>query len=155
MNEGRIEQLDVPEVLYSSPKNRFVADFIGTINLIAADVVESTRHGLRLSAPGLGEIAAPALMQAKSGTHGTLAIRPEHLRISPHAERAELKNHFAGIIGEYLYLGDVTVYKVRLDNGLLIEALATNAGPGRARFHEIGNRVSVEWRHDAGVFLQN
>jgi spermidine/putrescine transport system ATP-binding protein len=155
MNEGRIEQLDVPEVLYSSPKNRFVADFIGTINLIAADVVESTRHGLRLSAPGLGEIAAPALMQAKSGTHGTLAIRPEHLRISPHAERAELKNHFAGMIGEYLYLGDVTVYKVRLDNGLLIEALTTNAGPGRARFHEIGNRVSVEWRHDAGVFLQN
>ena len=155
MNEGRIEQLDVPEVLYSSPKNRFVADFIGTINLLAADVVESTPHGLRLSAPGLGEIAAPALMQAKAGTHGTLAIRPEHLRISPHAERAELKNHFAGIIGEYLYLGDVTVYKVRLDNGLLIEALATNAGPGRARFHEIGNRVSVEWRHDAGIFLQN
>ena len=47
------------------------------------------------------------------------------------------------------------VYKVRLDNGLLLEALATNAGPGRARFHEIGDRVSIEWRHDAGVFLDH
>ena len=155
MNEGRIEQLDVPEVLYSAPKNRFVADFVGTINLIAADVVEATRHGLRLNAPGLGEIAAPAGAAVAAGNRGALAIRPEHLRISTHTERAGLKNHFAGAVVEYLYLGDVTVYKVRLDNGLLLEALATNAGPGRARFHEIGDRVNVEWRHDAGVFLRN
>ena len=153
MNEGRIEQMDVPEVLYSAPKNRFVADFIGTINLIAAEVVESAGHGLRLAAPGLGEIAAPPLAGATAGGHGALAIRPEHLRISAHSERTGLKNHFAGAVAEYLFLGDVTVYKVRLDNGLLLEALATNAGPGKARFHEIGDRVSVEWRHDAGIFL--
>ncbi|MBN8462997.1 MAG: ABC transporter ATP-binding protein [Dechloromonas sp.] len=155
MNAGRIEQLDVPEALYCTPKSRFVADFIGTINLISAEVLEANRHGLRLDAAGLGEITAPPLAPAVTGTRGTLAIRPEHLRISAHAERIGLKNHFSGTIGEYLYRGDVTVYKVRLDSGLLLEALATNAGPGRARFHEIGDRVSVEWRHDAGVFLQN
>ena len=155
MNEGRVEQLDVPEVLYSAPKNRFVADFIGNINLIDADVVESARHGLRLAAPGLGEIAAPACAGATAGMRGALAVRPEHLRISTHTERIGLKNHFSGTVGEYLYLGDVTVYKVRLDNGVLLEALATNAGPGRASFHEIGDRVSVEWRHDAGTFLRD
>ena len=155
MNAGRIEQLDLPEALYCTPKSRFVADFIGTINLISAEVLEANRHGLRLDAAGLGEITAPPLTAAVTGARGTLAIRPEHLRISAHAEHIGLKNHFSGTIGEYLYRGDVTVYKVRLDNGLLLEALATNAGPGRARFHEIGDRVSIEWRHDAGIFLQN
>ena len=155
MNEGRIEQLDVPEALYCTPKSRFVADFIGTINLISAEVLEADRHGLRLDAAGLGEIAAPPLASAVAGMRGALAVRPEHLRIAGHAERIGLKNHFSGTVGESLYRGDVTVYKVRLDNGLLLEALATNAGPGRARFHEIGDRVSVEWRHDAGVFLDH
>ncbi|MBL8448316.1 MAG: ABC transporter ATP-binding protein [Dechloromonas sp.] len=153
MNAGRVEQLDVPEVLYSAPKNRFVADFIGTINLIDAAVVESTLHGLRLAAAGLGEIAAPAHPEAAAGSRGALALRPEHLRVSHRTEQAALKNHFVGTVREYLYLGDVTVYKVQLDNGVTLDALTTNAAPGKARFHEIGDRVSVEWRHDAGVYL--
>lgn len=155
MNEGRVEQMDVPEVLYSSPRNRFVADFIGTINLIDTEVVESGHHGLRLLAAGLGEIAAPPCAEAVMGSRGALAIRPEHLRVSSHAERVELKNHFTGTVGEYLYLGDVTVYKVRLDNGVTLDALATNSASGKARFHEVGDRVSVEWRHDVGVYLQD
>lgn len=153
MNAGRVEQLDVPEVLYSAPKNRFVADFIGTINLIEATVAESGHHGLRLAAAGLGDIAAPAHPELAAGSRGVLALRPEHLRLSPHTEEATLKNHFVGTVREYLYLGDVTVYKVQLDNGVTLEALTTNAAPGKARFHEIGDRVCVEWRHDAGVFL--
>jgi len=107
-----------------------------------------------LAAAGLGEIAAPAHPEAAAGSRGALALRPEHLRISAHTEQATLKNHFVGTVREYLYLGDVTVYKVRLDNGVTLEALTTNAAPGKARFHEIGDRVSVEWRHDAGVFLR-
>ncbi|NJD26246.1 MAG: ABC transporter ATP-binding protein [Betaproteobacteria bacterium] len=153
MNAGRVEQLDVPEVLYSTPKNRFVADFIGSINLIEGEVTAASRHELQLVAPGLGTIAAPAHAPVAPGTRGALALRPEHLRIAAPEARAGLKNHFTGTVAEYLFLGDVTVYKVRLDNGLLIEALATNAGSGKAYFHEIGDRVSIEWRHDAGIFL--
>jgi len=153
MNEGRVEQLDVPEVLYSSPKSRFVADFIGTINLIEVEVATSTAGHLTLREPLLGDIAAPPQPGVQSGQRGALALRPEHLRISHHADKAELKNHFAGTVREYLFLGDVTVYKVALDNGVVLEATATNAAPGRARFHEIGDRVGIAWRHDAGVFL--
>ena len=56
---------------------------------------------------------------------------------------------------ELLYLGDVTLYKVELANGFVIEALMTNAAPGRAKFHEVGDAVAVAWRHDAGVYLRN
>lgn len=153
MKDGRVEQLDMPEVLYSSPRNRFVADFIGTINLIEVEVRQSTHQGLHLAAAGLGEIAAPPQPEAAVGAKGTLALRPEHLRLSHPSEKPELKNHFVGTIREYLYLGDVTVYKVALDNDVVLEALATNGAPGRARFHEIGDRVNVAWRHDAGSYL--
>lgn len=153
MNKGRIEQLDAPEVLYSAPKNRFVADFIGTINLIEAQVLASQGHGLHLAAEGLGEISAPAHPAAAAGSRGALAIRPEHLRVI-HADSAPtLKNHFVGTVREYIYLGDVTVYKVKLDNGTTLEAMNTNSAPGKAHFHEVGDRVGVEWRHDAGVYL--
>ncbi|MBS1197935.1 MAG: spermidine/putrescine transporter ATP-binding subunit [Proteobacteria bacterium] len=153
MNAGRVEQVDVPEVLYSSPKNRFVADFIGNINLIDCFVVDSNHHGLRLNAQGLGEIAAPAQTEMGIGRHGVLALRPEYLRVGPANVPPTLKNHFLGMVSEYLFLGDETVYKILLDNGMTLEALVANAAPGRARFHEIGDRVLVEWRHDAGVFL--
>ncbi len=153
MNEGKIEQLDVPEVLYSAPKNRFVADFIGTINLLECLVAESGPHGLRLDAAGLGQIAAPAHPGIPAGTRGVLALRPEYLRVGPAGGQAALKNHFLGTVGESLFLGDETVYTIRLDNGVTLEALVANAAPGRARFYDIGDRVQVEWRHDAGVFL--
>ncbi len=153
MNAGRVEQMDVPEALYSNPKSRFVADFIGTVNLIEVEVRAATRGHLSLFEPQLGEITAPPHPDAVVGQRGALALRPEHLRIAHHGDVAELKNHFSGSVREYLFLGDVTVYKIALDNGVVIEALATNAAPGRARFHEVGDRVGVAWRHDAGVFL--
>lgn len=153
MNGGRVEQLDTPEIVYSSPKNRFVADFIGTINLIGSVVLESGRHSLRLEATGLGEVSAPAHADLLLGQTGVLALRPEYIRISAPDSPGGLKNRFVGIVCEYLFRGDETIYKIQLDNGLTLEALVTNAAPGRARFHGIGDRVAVEWRHDAGVFL--
>lgn len=155
MNKGQIEQLDVPEVIYSAPRNRFVADFIGNINLIDAKVLHANGYGLRLVADGLGEISAPSRPGAIAGSQGALAIRPEHLRVVHHDTQPSLKNHFIGTVREYIYLGDVTVYKVKLDNGMTLEALTTNSAPGKAHFHEIGDRVGVEWRHDAGVYLHD
>jgi energy-coupling factor transporter ATP-binding protein EcfA2 len=60
MNQGRIEQLDVPSKIYGFPTNRFVADFIGNCNLLEARVVERLDGELRLLAAGLGEVVAPA-----------------------------------------------------------------------------------------------
>ncbi|HRE16810.1 MAG TPA: ABC transporter ATP-binding protein [Rhodocyclaceae bacterium] len=153
MRAGQIEQLDVPEALYSNPKSRFVADFIGTVNLIDVQVTGLSPAHLTLHAAQLGDIVAPLAADARVGQSGTLALRPEYLRISHHTEQSELRNHFSGTVREYLYLGDVTVYKVALDNGIVLEALTTNAAPGRARFHEVGDRVGIAWRQDAGVFL--
>ncbi|MFA5916277.1 MAG: ABC transporter ATP-binding protein [Sterolibacterium sp.] len=153
MNQGRIEQLDEPDKLYGYPKNRFVADFIGKINLIEVEVVAASKVLLTLKAAGLGEIAATDPRALRPGERGAFALRPELIRVYGHKESADLKNRFEGRVKELLYLGEVTRYKVELSNGFVIEALMPNAAPGRARFHEVGDAVAVCWRHDAGLYL--
>jgi len=157
MNAGRIEQLDEPSKIYGFPNNRFVADFIGNCNLLDATVTSRQDDALTLSSQGLGSITAPARAGVSAGTRGVLALRPEMVRIfgtdAPAAESQGLVNRFHGKVREYVYIGDVTTYIVFLDNGQKIEALAPNAGSGRARFFETGDEVQVAWRGDAGHFV--
>ena len=155
MNAGRVEQMDEPDKLYTQPANRFVADFIGKINLLDVEVTSIGKVHLGLQAAGLGEITAADPRPIPVGEKGAFALRPELIRVFGKLESADLKNRFEGRVKELLYLGDVTLYKVELANGFVIEALMTNAAPGRAKFHEVGDAVAVAWRHDAGVYLRS
>ncbi len=153
MRDGRVEQMDAPSRIYGFPANRFVADFIGTCNMLPATVTEAGGRGLRLAAGALGEVAAPASERARPGQVGVLAIRPEQVHIMAVNAAHELKNHFTGRVRDFLYIGDVTTYVVELENGTRIEALLANSAPGRAQFFQVDQPVKVAWRHDAGVFL--
>jgi spermidine/putrescine transport system ATP-binding protein len=155
MNNGRIEQVGAPEQIYGYPRNRFVADFIGTINLLPVEVRATDHAGLRLFAAGLGEIVGTPIVGPSPGEQGAFAVRPEQLRIVAAGDLTELDNHFHGRVRDYLYLGDVTVYKIELENRVVLEAMLTNAVPGRARFLERGAPVAVGWQRDAGVYLRD
>jgi spermidine/putrescine transport system ATP-binding protein len=152
MNRGRIEQLGTPAAIYSRPGNRFVADFIGDINLLDARVEDRLDDRLRLSVAGLGSVVCPAHPAARAGQAGAFAIRPEQVRIGTAADHAGFANRFAGTLRDFLYVGDVTTYKVELENGTLIQALLTNAAPERQRL-AVGDRVSVGWPDTAGLHL--
>lgn len=153
MNQGKVEQVDEPARLYSFPCSRFVADFIGHITMMAAQV-ESVGHShLHLSVEGLGEIVTPIQSGVAAGDRGMFAIRPEQVRIGVQAELAELKNHFVGEVLSLLYQGDVSVYRVRLPNGAMVEALLPNSTQGRAELFKVGAEIKVGWRQDSGVFL--
>ena len=160
MNKGRIVQIGAPEQIYSRPKNRFVADFIGTINLLAVEVRQATNERLLLHAAGLGEIASAPASGVAVGQHGAFAVRPEQVHVVAHGdsqglENAQFDNVFHGTVRDHLYLGDVTIYKVALDNGVVLEALLTNSLPGCVRFLERGDPVGVGWRREAGGFLHD
>jgi spermidine/putrescine transport system ATP-binding protein len=154
MNNGRVEQLDTPDRLYTAPASRFVADFIGKINLIEVEVVGDAHGHPALRSPALGDLAAELGPGTRVGERGALALRPELVRVAATLEALDLRNRFAGRVKELLYLGDVTLYKVELEGGFVIEALLANAAPGRARLFKVGDAVAVAWRHDAGVFLR-
>ncbi|MFA6921969.1 MAG: ABC transporter ATP-binding protein [Gallionella sp.] len=153
MRSGRVEQVDEPSKLYGFPGNRFVADFIGHINMLDATVLDAAHSHTRLAIAGLGEITAPPVAGIAAGSEGAFAIRPEQVRIGIRSEVTELKNHFPGEVRNLLYCGDVTVYKVQLSGGQMLEALLPNSAPGRAEIFKAGDAVRVGWRHDAGVFL--
>jgi spermidine/putrescine transport system ATP-binding protein len=154
MREGRIEQLDEPSRIYGNPKNRFVADFIGHCNLLDANVLSINQNEMQLEIAGLGRGSVPAVQGVETGQSGALALRPEQVTIQ-REEPVRFDNRFAGTVEDFLYVGDVTTYKVIMDNGFVFQALLPNTSAGRARFFEPGDRVWVAWAQEAGHYVQN
>ena len=97
----------------------------------------------------------PIDVSIELGSACTLTLRPEKIHISSSLGQDEVEAHFKGVVHDTLYLGDVTVYKVELINGMLVEALLANSSPGRARFFEVGDQVEVAWHLDAGHLVMD
>jgi spermidine/putrescine transport system ATP-binding protein len=154
MNEGRVEQLDEPSRIYGFPRSRFVANFIGSINMLAAQAVAVEAEHLCLGVERLGQVVAPAAEGVAAGQAGWFAIRPEQVRIGPAEPAPAAANRHAGRVRDFLYIGDVTTYVVDLDCGPRFEALLPNSAPGRARFFEAGDPVWLSWDDNTGMFLR-
>jgi len=154
MNRGKVEQLDEPSKIYGFPRTRFVADFIGHCNLLSGPVRSAANGGVVVDVAGLGavEVATPLAEATRAGAGGTIALRPEKVRIEAASDAAR-GNHYRGTVSELLYMGDVTVYRVTTAAGLRIEALLANSKAGRAQFFEVGDAVDVAWSADAGHFI--
>jgi spermidine/putrescine transport system ATP-binding protein len=152
MNEGVVEQMDEPDRLYSFPRNRFVADFIGHVNMLDA-TVRTAGAQLGLDLDRLGPITTRGREGVAAGAHGVFIIRPEQVAIRATGEASPDPNQFEGVVHDLLYIGDVTTYMVDLPNGARIEALLPNSAPGLAKFFEVGDPVRVSWKAEAGAFL--
>jgi len=161
MNHGRIEQLDEPSKIYGYPRTRFVADFIGHCNLLSGPVIQTDGGVAIVDVEGLGGVQVATQASIPGGARGTVALRPEKIRIAtsapaenpaspladPHA------NHYRGTVHDLLYMGDVTVYRVGTPVGAIVEALLANSQTGRAKFFEVGDAVEVSWPVAAGHFI--
>jgi spermidine/putrescine transport system ATP-binding protein len=153
MNRGRVEQLDEPSKIYGFPKTRFVADFIGQCNLLSGPITGNDGAIVTLDVAGLGPVRIAARSSLAAGRTGTVALRPEKIRIAASAASDSPDNHFCGTVADLLYMGDVTVYRVATEGGARIEALLANSQSGRAKFFEVGDAVETSWRVDAGHFI--
>jgi spermidine/putrescine transport system ATP-binding protein len=153
MNRGRIVQIDEPTRIYNFPVNRFVADFIGKINLLSARVIEVSASHLKLTVTGLGEVMVPVNGDVKAGDQGVFAVRPEQVRIVAQSPATATETQLLGKIKDFLYIGDVTTYVIELTNGTLIEALLPNSVPGHAKLFDIGDSVVISWQEQSAQFL--
>jgi spermidine/putrescine ABC transporter ATP-binding subunit len=140
MNAGRIEQVGSPHEIYERPRTRFVADFVGEINIIDGTWSE----GLLRAADGQ---AMPAPTVAGRTGPGAIAIRPERTVMS--APQAGL---LSGRIVTANFLGGQTLYRIVAENGasILVKEGRGEANPARA----IGERVGVGWRAEDAVVLE-
>ena len=155
MNEGRVSQIGTPDEVYEFPANRFVADFIGTCNLLDARVMVLDGERVTLSVAGLGTVGAWSSRPCQQGDRGVLALRPEKIQLDRAPSSRAEASHFAGTIRGQMYLGDVTVYKVEIGNAVLVEALVPNSTARGAKSFAPGDQVYLSWGYDAGRFIHD
>lgn len=151
MDLGRIVQVGTPHEVYERPRSRFVADFIGDVNLIEGGLASVEGKRAVIESPA-GRLVAQHAGDAKPGSRVWLAVRPEKVSLS--AERpAAAENCVGGQVTGVGYLGEVSIYHVRLSTGLTMKVSVANAT--RWPSHAIGtsDQVWLTWAPDAGVVL--
>jgi putrescine transport system ATP-binding protein len=152
MDQGRLVQVATPPEIYEQPNSRWVADFIGDVNLIEGRVVETGPGTSTIMSQNAGELRAAATA-ARPGDTVWVAVRPEKVRIAHEPPAAASANCVAGQVWDIGYLGDVSIYKVRLDNGSVMKAAAANMTRLIERPFGRDEPVWLSWAPDAGVVL--
>jgi putrescine transport system ATP-binding protein len=157
MDQGRLMQVATPPEIYEQPSSRWVADFIGEVNLIEGRVVEAAAGAASVMSRDAGKLHAVAATDVKAGDTVWVAVRPEKVRISlepPAAAAATAAvNCIAGQVWDIGYLGDMSIYKLRLDNGFVMKAAAPNMTRLIERPFGLDERVWLSWGPDAGIVL--
>jgi putrescine transport system ATP-binding protein len=152
MNHGQLIQVAPPEEIYERPNSRWVADFIGDVNLIEGKVTAADADSIAIeTTSGIG-LRAGAADDANLGATIWIAVRPEKIAIGV-ADGGQRADALIGEVIEIGYRGDASVYKVRLDNGLIMKATAANTRRGVTRPIGRTDRVALSWSPDAAVVL--
>ncbi|HSL33042.1 MAG TPA: ABC transporter ATP-binding protein, partial [Candidatus Limnocylindrales bacterium] len=150
MNRGRVEQLGTPEELYERPTTRFVADFIGTTNLLSGAVESVDGAGgsalVRLDSGDLCLVGARGLAV---GATVELSIRPESVELHASNGTAHSPRPIEAEVEQVAYLGGNLQYIVRTKGGLAITANAPTTG----RRFEVGGAVDVAWSPEEALVL--
>jgi putrescine transport system ATP-binding protein len=152
MKEGRILQVATPAEVYEAPASRFVADFIGTVNLIEG-TAEKTGAAIEINSQHGFSIRAENGKEIEKGQRLYFAIRPEKLKVTASKPRDAGYNAVEGEIWDIAYLGDMTIYHIRLDDGFIVRASAINDARISKEALSWHDRAWVSFAPDAGVVL--
>jgi len=152
MNAGQILQVDTPTAIYEYPNQRFVAEFIGSVNLFEGKVVAVDGEQVEVETR-LGRVMRMrALHPHVVGSPVTVAIRPEKMRLAD-AYREDGVNQLEGVVEDIAYLGDISIYRVRVTPETLVEMTLTNVQPRIEQALTWEQEVAIEWSPTSGVVL--
>ena len=137
MNQGRLVQVAPPAEIYEQPNSRWVADFVGDVNLIEGALAESGPAGSVVES-GAGRLRVAQPIDAPAGTMVWVALRPEKIELVTEAPAAAGGNGVAGTVLDIGYLGDISIYKVKArqrsrPQGVGGEPAAAGRAAGRSR----------------------
>jgi spermidine/putrescine transport system ATP-binding protein len=154
MFEGEIAQLADPETLYRRPNSRKVADFIGTMNFLPAQILAEAQGRIEVEAKGFGRMTLNAEQApgAISGDGVAVGFRPETLTILFEGQMATDRETMA-VIEEVVYFGDMTYYDVKLDGSDVAIRISMRNVFGRPVL-DIGARTRVAWSPGALVLFR-
>ncbi len=152
MDAGRIVQIGTPREVYEFPQTRFVADFIGTVNLFQGRIAEDADSHAEIDCPEAGErIRIPHAVTGTVGQAVSVALRPEKISIGRAAGTAP--NRMQGRVGDVVYHGGATVFHVDLDTGKRVRVSRANSARTEAEAIGAGERVVLGFAGEAAVVL--
>ncbi|OZA00784.1 MAG: polyamine ABC transporter ATP-binding protein [Rhizobiales bacterium 17-65-6] len=154
MNNGVLVQVDPPAAIYEQPATKYVADFIGDVNILPCKVQESHEGNLKLASPLTPHpLHVSHAGDPRPGDDVWLAIRPEKLRISLDPPAEWSVNCLSGEVWDIGYLGDLSVYHVELPCGTRIKVSLPNQSRVVERPISWEDKVFVTFAPSAGVVL--
>ncbi|MGE6631990.1 ABC transporter ATP-binding protein [Bacillus sp. NPDC077027] len=155
LGEGKIQQIGTPLEVYRQPRNRFVAEFIGQVNLFEAEYDSSTDQW---SVPQLKQANGQAIqLQAQEkrikeeGQKVLLMLRPERVEILTESNKKQV-NHATGMLKDVSYIG----HSLRLTVGFDVGELVVHASDSAfSKLPTIGDTLHVKWKSEDLVFLDS
>ena len=152
MDKGEVMQVATPAEVYEAPASRFVANFVGNVNMFEGKVAERAADKARITGASGAQIQVENAGDTAAGSDVAFAIRPEKIKVSS-KRPADAVNALEGQVYDIAYLGDMTVYHVRLDDGQMVRASAMNATRAVDDPLTWDDRAWISFRPDAGVVL--
>src|SRR5437762_2760301 len=149
MDAGRLEQVATPRQLYEAPASRWVAEFVGDVNIFEGQTGSRQASRLMIATKDAGMIAVAEPAQPITKTLVCVAIRPEKVKLSRRGPVSDALNSHAinrleGVVTDVSYLGGVTSYKVKLDSGAVLRSSMANTARIDIDAYHASQRV-VAW----------
>ena len=155
MDAGRIVQTGTPQEIYEYPQNKFVADFIGSVNLFEGQIVEDEPGHVLIASKDLGNIYVDHGISSAPGATVWVAIRPEkiHLHRLDGTQPVAPQNYAEGKVVGIAYLGNLSIFLVKLDSGK--EVKVTMPNQMRSAEHAVNweDRVAISWHPNSPIPL--
>ena len=153
MDHGEFVQVATPGDIYEAPNSRYVANFIGDVNLLEGKVVSVANGVAEIDwGPGLARFKAVAPDGCVSDQQVWLALRPEKVHIDLE-KPTDASNAVEGKVVDVGYLGSISHYHVELANGQRVKALRTNSSRLVDRPISWEDKVWLEWPPETGIVL--
>jgi putrescine transport system ATP-binding protein len=159
MDAGRLEQVATPRELYEAPTSRWIAEFVGDINLFEGQVQQGASGRLEIATRDAGTVFVAAPRQPIAKTNVCVAIRPEKIKLSRRgpasdAVNAHAINRLEGVVTDVGYLGGITTYKVKLDTGAVLRSAMANTARLDLDAYSPSHRVVAWFAPDDCVVLE-
>ncbi|VAV99756.1 Putrescine transport ATP-binding protein PotG (TC 3.A.1.11.2) [hydrothermal vent metagenome] len=153
MDVGEIVQIGEPHEIYEFPQSRFVADFIGSVNTFEGRVTDDAKNYVRIhSKQGDCDIHVAHGVSCTDNQKLWFAVRPEKMTLSRSKPKGKY-NFVKGVVDEIAYLGNLSVYRIKLASGMVVRVTKSNLSRRNEEEISWDDTVYVSWPDSAGVVL--
>ena len=154
MDAGQFVQIGTPTEIYEFPETRFVADFIGSTNLLEGRVREEGSDHVRVETE-VGDVYIDHGYSVSSGNRVWIAVRPEKIYLSKEPPKEAGPNQTKAMVDNIGYLGDVSIYRIKLESGTIFDVTQPNQIRPKDKTHHItwDEEVYLHWEASSAILL--